>query len=93
MNYKVQIDTKEALPDGTPLVRSFAISGRVTDMNNHPVPNADIKIIEPYINDIGVGKSNADGTFMINVGDDTMHQIWINGVQAHAVKVLTKTVE
>ncbi|PZF71978.1 carboxypeptidase-like regulatory domain-containing protein [Taibaiella soli] len=90
MDYKVTIETGEYLPDGTPLVRSLLINGRVTTPTGDPVGNAAIRIIEPDINDIGEGRSNPDGTFSIRVGDDTTHQVWVNGVMSQLVKVLTK---
>jgi len=90
MDYKVTIETSEYLEDGTPLVRSLLINGKVTTPDGNSVGNAAIRIIEPYINDIGEGVSNPDGTFSIRVGDDTAHQVWVNGVMAQMVKVLTK---
>ena len=90
MDYKVTIETGEYLEDGTPLVRSLQINGRITTSTGDPVGDAAIRIIEPYINDIGEGRSNGDGTFSIRVGDDTAHQVWVNGVMAQMVKVLTK---
>ena len=89
MNYNVKINTNEYLPDGTPLVRSLTITGTITDNNGLPVGGANIEIIEPHINDIGIGTSEPNGTFVVVVGDDTMHHVWVNGEDVQLLKVLT----
>jgi hypothetical protein len=88
--YNVIIETVESLPDGTPLVRELIIRGSVTDSKGMPVPNASVRIIEPDINDIGEGMTDGMGKFVITVGDDTMHHVYINEMHCSMVKVLAK---
>ncbi|XZF12914.1 carboxypeptidase-like regulatory domain-containing protein [Chitinophagaceae bacterium MMS25-I14] len=90
MNYKVIIETDEFMPDGTPLLRTYAIRGRVTDANNHPVANAPVRIVEPDINDIGEGMTGEDGSFVVIIHDDTLHHIYVNGMDVQLVKVQAK---
>ncbi|MFM2193043.1 MAG: hypothetical protein RLZZ118_2000 [Bacteroidota bacterium] len=89
MSIKVTINTNEHLPDGTPLVRSHTINGSVT-LDGAPYPDVYIEIIEPDINDIGTGNADGRGNFSIQVHDDTLHHVWIDGQDVQLVKVLTR---
>jgi hypothetical protein len=87
-NYNVVIETFERLSDGTPLVRELIIRGSVTDSKGMPVTNASVRIIEPDINDIGEGMTDGAGKFVVTVGEDTLHHIYINETHCALVKVL-----
>lgn len=88
--YKVIIETPENLPDGTPLCRDFSVRGAVTDDKGMPVPNASVRIIEPDINDIGEGITDAAGKFTVVVKEDTMHHVFVNECYVCTVKILVK---
>jgi hypothetical protein len=89
MSLRAIINTNEHLPDGTPLVRSHTITGTILK-DGEPYPNVFIQIIEPDIDDVGEGYSDDMGRFVIQVGEDTFHHVWVDRQDIQGVKVLTK---
>jgi hypothetical protein len=88
MSYTVKINTNNYTPEGIPIVNSHTISGNVTS-NGTPVADAAIKIVEPDINDEGEGTTDAGGNFVVQIHEDTMHHVFVNGIDSQLVKVDT----
>jgi hypothetical protein len=88
MSYTVKIDTNNYTPEGIPIVTSHTISGSVTSAGT-PVGDAAIKIVEPDVNDEGEGTTDAAGRFIVHINEDTMHHVFVNGVDSQLVKVDT----
>jgi hypothetical protein len=87
MAYVVRIDTDEY--DGNiPVVRSHTIAGNVTEGGRNVV-GADIRIIEPEVGDEGSGRTDNNGNFTVRIHEDTMHHVYVNGIDSQLVKVIT----
>jgi hypothetical protein len=89
MSLTCRINANGYLPDGTPIVRSHTVTGTLF-RDGEPYPNAYIEIIEPDIDDIGTGYSDARGNFDIKVGEDTMHHVWVDSQDIQLVKIITQ---
>ncbi|MFM2387943.1 MAG: hypothetical protein RL660_2700 [Bacteroidota bacterium] len=89
MGYTVTIHTTEHTPEGIPIVRSHTITGKVTE-GGSPVAGAEIVIIEPDVNDEGSGQTDANGEFRVQIHEDTMHHVYVNGIDSQLVKVITR---
>jgi hypothetical protein len=87
MAYIVQIFTEE-YEDGIPVVRSHTINGNVQEGGRNVV-GAEIRIIEPEVNDQGNGRTDNNGNFSVRIHEDTMHHVFVNGIDCQLVKVIT----
>jgi hypothetical protein len=87
MAYVVKIFTDE-YEDGIPVVRSHTITGNVQEGGRNVV-DAEIRIIEPQVRDEGSGRTDRDGNFGVRIHEDTMHHVFVNGIECQLVKVIT----
>jgi hypothetical protein len=87
MAYVVKIFTDE-YDGGIPVARSHTIEGNVQEGGRN-VPDAEIRIIEPEVRDEGSGRTDRDGNFSVRIHEDTMHHMFVNGIDSQLVKVIT----
>lgn len=71
--------------DGIPIAGT-TIHGTITGIKKP----AEIKITQVESNDIGIATTDKNGNFTVTVKHDTMHKIYVNGVEYGKIKIISK---